>query len=260
MSNLNYSIHGNDLQYIRILLEPGQSLVAEQGSLMYMGNQVQMDSMLGDGSKGGFKLWKGFRRSLAGESMFSSVFTNPSLKPALLSIAASSPGTIVPINLNEVGGTVICQKGAFLAGQPGQAIQIAMQKKIRVGLLGGEGFIMQKITGKGMVFIQATGALERIELLAGQSLKIDTGCLVGLSNTVRYDLKYIGSLWRSLVGGEGLFYATVSGPGIVWVQSLPLQRLSHVLLSSAMGGKGGKAGTYYLWAIIAAVLFAFFGK
>ena len=262
MSQLDYKIHGNDLQYVQVALNPGQEMIAEQGAMMFIDQFITVDAILGDGSESKFgaigRFVNAFKRSLTGESMFSSIYTNKGRGIQGVAIAAPSPGEIVPIDLDEQGGTVICQKGAYLAGEKGQKIQLAFQKRVRVGLFGGEGFIMQKISGNGTVFIHASGTLKKVSLGPQDVLKIDTGCLVGMSSTVRYDIKYTGKLKTSLFGGEGLFYAAVAGPGTVWIQSLPMNRLSKVLMSAAISGrgKGSLVGKLYLLAIVAFVIFS----
>ncbi len=267
MAQLNYQIIGGDLQYINITLESGQEAIAEQGAMMYVDKDIAVSTILGDGGAsrlGGLgRFWNAIKRSLTGESMFSSLYRNTSLKPQTVAIAAPGPGEIIPVNLAEHGGVVICQKGAYLAGEKGQRVQIAFQKRMRVGFFGGEGFIMQKITGSGTVFIHASGSLKEIVLKPNDELKVDTGCLVGISSTVRYDIKYTGSLKNSIFGGEGLFYATVSGPGKVWIQSLPMNRLSKVLMGAALTGSHNRtswAGKLYLLGIIIFVFVALFAK
>jgi uncharacterized protein (AIM24 family) len=192
--------------------------------------------------------------------MFSSIYLNDTASPQTLAIAAPGPGEIVPVNLDEQGGSIICQKGAYLAGERGQRIQLAFQKRLRVGFFGGEGFIMQKIGGQGVVFIHASGTLKQVALGPNQKLKVDTGCLVGMSSSVRYDIKYAGKLKTGLFGGEGLFYATVTGPGTVWMQSLPLKRLSKILVTAAITGRGNSSvfGKLYLLLIIGVVIFSLF--
>lgn len=266
MTPLNYTLHGHDLQYIQVSLAPGESFMAEQGAMMYTDQSIAMRAVLGDGSHSSFgvigRLFKAIKRRFTGESMFSSVYTNSGQVTQDIAIAAPSPGQIIPVSLAEQGGTLICQKGAYLAGQVGQKLELAFQKRIRVGLLGGEGFIMQKISGQGTVFVHASGTLKTVELGPTDSLNIDTGCLVAMSSTVRYDIKYTGSLKTSLFGGEGLFYATVAGPGRVWIQSLPMNRLGQVILNAAVSGqsKGSIWGKLYLIFIIVFVLIALFGK
>lgn len=266
MKNPNYTLQGHDLQYIQVSLAPGESFMAEQGAMMYTDQSIAMHAVLGDGSRSSFgvigRLYKAIKRRFTGESMFSSVYSNMGQSDQTLAIAAPGPGQIVPVVLQEQGGTIICQKGAYLAGQVGQRLELAFQKRIRVGLLGGEGFIMQKISGEGTVFIHASGTLKTVELGPTDTLNIDTGCLVAMSSTVRYDIKYTGSLKTSLFGGEGLFYATVAGPGHVWIQSLPMNRLGQVLLSAAVSGqgKGSIWGKLYLIFIIGFVLITLLGK
>ncbi|NOT14896.1 MAG: AIM24 family protein [Methylotenera sp.] len=264
MSPLQYSIQGSDLQYIHITLQPNEEFIAEQGAMMFTDPSISMRAIMGDGSQSRLgvigRFWRAFKRSLTGESFFSSVYKNTGITPQQIAIAAPAPGSIIPINLDEQGGSVICQKGAYLAGGVGQKIELAFQKRIRVGLFGGEGFIMQRISGSGTVFIHASGALKTIRLSSADSLKIDTGCLVGMSHNVRYDIKYTGSLKTSFFGGEGLFFATVSGPGDVWIQSLPLNRLSSVLMSAAITGrgKGSMVGKLYVIGIILFVIASLF--
>ena len=264
MSQFDYKIQGSDLQYIHFTLNPGQQLIAEQGAMMFVDEGVIIDTILGDGSESRFGVIGRFinavKRSFTGESMFSSIYLNESAHPQSLAIAAPGPGEIIPVNLDEQGGTIICQKGAYLAGERGQKIQLAFQKRLRVGFFGGEGFIMQKISGKGIVFIHASGTLKQVVLGPNNRLKVDTGCLVGMASTVRYDIKYAGKLKTGIFGGEGMFYATVAGPGVVWMQSLPLGRLSNILMSAAITGrgKGSMLGKLYMFGIIAFVLFAIF--
>jgi uncharacterized protein (TIGR00266 family) len=261
MAQFNYTITGNDLQYIHITLEPGQEAIAEQGAMMFVDKHITINTILGDGSPsrlGGVgRFWNAIKRSFTGESMFSTVYKNIASKPQSIAIAAPSPGEIIPINLSEHGGTIICQKGAYIAGELGQRIQLAFQKRLRVGFFGGEGFVMQKISGQGVVFIHASGTLKEVTLNPDDELKIDTGCLVGMSSTVRYDIKYTGKLKNSLFGGEGLFYATVTGPGKVWIQSLPMNRLSKILMTSALTGSSSRSswmGKFYLLAVILAAI------
>lgn len=265
MTTPQYQLHGNDMQYIQFTLQPGEQVIAEQGAMMYTQPAIAMSAVLGDGSRSSFgaigRFFNAIKRKFTGESMFSSVYTNDGSAAQDLAVAAPSPGEIVPIDLDAQGGMIICQKGAFIAGQIGQKLQLAFQKKVRVGLLGGEGFIMQKITGQGTVFIHASGTLKQVELGPADSLKVDTGCLVAMASTVRYDITYTGTLKTSLFGGEGLFYATVSGPGRVWIQSLPMNRLSSTIFSAAVAGqgKGSIWGKLYLIFIILVVIVTLFG-
>lgn len=264
MGSLNYHVCGDDLPYLQLTLAPGQEAMAEQGAMMYVNQHIEIKAVLGDGSESSFgvmgQFFNAFKRSLTGESLFSSVYKNIGNVPQDVAIAAPSPGKIVPIELSEQGGTIVCQKGAYLAGERGQKTQLAFQKRLRVGFLGGEGFVMQKISGQGTVFIHASGTLKQIALAPNEVLKVDTGCLVGMSSTVRYDIKYVGKMKTGLFGGEGLFFATVSGPGNVWIQSLPMNRLSRAILGAAVTGRGQGSvlGKLYIGFIIIVVLFSLF--
>jgi uncharacterized protein (TIGR00266 family) len=266
MPDLNYTINGKDLQYIHITLAQGQEFVAEQGAMMYVDRDISINTILGDGSSSRFGLlgrfWRAINRSFTGESMFSSVYKNVIAKPQFISIAAPSPGEIITINLAEHGGMIFCQKGAYIAGERGQRIELAFQKKLRVGFFGGEGFIMQKISGQGIVFIHASGALKEVVLAPDDALKIDTGCLVGMTLTVSYGIEYCGKLKTSLFGGEGLFYANVSGPGKVWIQSLPMDRLRRALIGSAStNGRGSSwMGKFYLITVVLIAIAMIYNK
>ncbi len=260
----NFKIRGSDLQFVEVLLEPNAELVAENKSMMYVDQKVGITTVLGDGAKSRFgfigRFWGALKRSFTGESMFSNVYKNEGSSPRRVAIAAPGPGAIVALDLAEQGGSVICQKGAFLCGDLGTRVQLAFQKRLRTGFLGGEGFVMQKITGTGRAFIHACGALKVTDLGPQDHLRIDTGCLVALASTVRYDITYTGSLKTSIFGGEGMFYATVQGPGRVWLQSLPMHRLSANLMASAMSGRTrGPWGKVYLGLVIVFVLFSVFG-
>jgi uncharacterized protein (TIGR00266 family) len=264
MSSLNYEIFGNDLPYVQITLAPGNEAMAEQGAMMYVNSDVSVGAVLGDGSASKFggigRFFNAIKRTFTGESMFSSVYKNTGSTPQIVAIAAPSPGQIVPIELAEQGGSIICQKGAYLAGERGQKLQLAFQKRLRVGFLGGEGFIMQKISGTGTVFIHASGTLKQVALAPNETLKIDTGCLVGMSSTVRYDIKYVGKLKTGFFGGEGLFFASVTGPGNVWMQSLPIKRLSRAIIGAALAGRGqgSMLGKLYVGLIFIAVIASLF--
>lgn len=264
MSHLDYQIHGSDLQYVEVTVPPQASVVGEQGAMMYMDNHLDVDTVLGDGTASSFGLlgrwFKALKRAYTGESLFSSRYTNNTANTQRVAFAAPTLGKIVAVNLTEVGGELICQRGAFLAAETGTEVQLAWQKRIRVGFLGGEGFIMQRIVGKGVVFINATGALTQMHLAPNQRLQVDSGCLVALTSSVTYDIKYAGKLKTAIFGGEGLFYASVTGPGTVWLQSLPMRRLSAELMSSALTGRnrGGIGGKLYLGFIIIVILASLF--
>ncbi|MGQ0699358.1 MAG: TIGR00266 family protein [Panacagrimonas sp.] len=263
MDLLQYRIDGDDLQLVEITLRPGTSAVGEPGAMMYMDEGMVMDTVLGDGSGLGnvlVRFWRGLKRSFTGESLFSSVFTNPRPEPRRVAFAGPYPGKIVPIRLADMGGMLICQKGAFLCAERGVEVGIALQKRLRVGFFGGEGFIMQKLSGQGVAFIHASGMLREMRLQPGESLRVDTGCLAALQATVQYDIKYAGKLKTALFGGEGLFFATLQGPGTVWLQSLPIRRLAGRIVSDGMRAKsGGFGGRLYFIAVILFVLYALSG-
>jgi uncharacterized protein (AIM24 family) len=221
--------------------------VAEAGGLMYMTSGVQMDTVFGDGSQQpqssglmGALMGAG-KRLLTGESLFTTVFSNPTASLQKVAFAAPYPGRILPMDLKQLGGELICQKDSFLAAAKGISIGIAFQKKIGVGLFGGEGFIMQRLTGDGLAFVHAGGMIESFDLKAGETLRVDTGCLVALTPSVQYDVQFVGKVKTAFFGGEGLFFAVVTGPGRVWLQSLPLSRMADRIMKAAPGmARGGK--------------------
>jgi uncharacterized protein (TIGR00266 family) len=261
--SLQYRIEGSDLQYVEMMLAPGESAVGEPGAMMYADEGVEIETHMGDGSDAGLggRLAAGFKRSMTGESFFTSVFTNRTARPLRVSFAAPSPGKIMAVDLAAMGGELICQKGAFLGGTQGVKLGLAFKKRLRAGAFGGEGFIMQKLTGRGTVFIHASGTLAQLDLRAGEELKVDTGCLAALQTSVNYDVKYVGNLKTSVLGGEGLFLASVKGPGTVWLQSLPLPRLRAML--GAMGTQGSSglgAKIWYLLIVIFIVVMTLMGK
>lgn len=241
-----YRIVGEDLQFVEVELDPGEAAVAEAGGLMYMTQGIQMDTVFGDGSQQqqsgimGALMGAG-KRLLTGESLFTTVFSNPSPGIQKVAFAAPYPGRILAMDLKELGGELICQKDSFLAAAKGVSIGIAFQKKIGVGLFGGEGFIMQRLTGDGVSFVHAGGMVEAIDLKPGEQLRVDTGCLVALVPSVQYDVQFVGKVKTALFGGEGLFFAVLTGPGRVWLQSLPLSRMADRIMKAVPGiGRGGK--------------------
>ena len=254
MDPIRYRIDGDDLQLVEIELEAGHSAVAEPGAMMYMDHGLVMDTVLGDGSGRGnvlMRFWRGLKRSFTGESLFSSVFTNPEGGARRVAFAAPYPGKIVPIDLPSVGGMLICQKGAFLCAARGVEVGIALQKRLRVGFFGGEGFIMQKLQGQGVAFIHASGMLSEIRLQPGETLRVDTGCLAALQPSVRYDIQYAGRVKTALFGGEGLFFASLQGPGTVWLQSLPIKRLaSRIVVDGLRQRSSGWGARIYLVFVI----------
>ena len=245
---VDYNIYGDDMQFVEIELDPGEAVVAEAGGMMYMEPGIEMETIFGDGSSQGVdEGWWGAlksagKRVLTGESLFMTVFTHKGAGgKSRVAFAAPYPGKIMVIDLAAVGGTFICQKEAFLCGAKGVAVGIALQKKFGVGLFGGEGFIMQKLEGDGLVFCHAGGTIIEKELAPGQTLRIDTGCVVGYSPSVQFDIQMVGSVKSALFGGEGLFFATLTGPGKVWLQSLPFSRLaSRIFAAAPQTGQGGK--------------------
>jgi uncharacterized protein (TIGR00266 family) len=236
---IDYKIHGHDMQYVEVELDPGESAVAEAGSLMYKDTTVEMTTVFGDGSGqgGGFmsKLVGAGKRLLTGESLFTTVFTHTGAGKAHVAFASPYPGTILALDLAQYGGRLICQKDAFLAAAKGVSIGIALQRRIMTGLFGGEGFIMQKLEGDGMVFVHAGGTLMQRELMPGEELHVDTGCLAALSQTVDYDVVTVGGVKSMIFGGEGVFFARLRGPGHVWLQSLPFSRLAGRIMANMVG-------------------------
>ncbi len=245
MHEVDYEVLGDDMQFVKVELDPGEAVVAEAGGMMYMEDGIAMETVFGDGSAqskaGGFMgaLMGAGKRLLTGESLFMTVFGNQAQGKRKVAFAAPYPGKIVPLHLSELGGEIICQKDSFLCAAKGVAIGIAFQKRLGVGLFGGEGFIMQRLTGDGWAFLHAGGTIERKELAPGQILRVDTGCIVGLTGTVDYDIELVKGVKSWIFGGEGLFFATLRGPGSVWLQSLPLSRLANRIYAAAPQ-KGGR--------------------
>jgi uncharacterized protein (TIGR00266 family) len=247
---VDYEIFGNEMQYVEIELDPGESVVAEAGAMMYMGPSIEMQTVFGDASQkhsGGImdKLVGAGKRLLTGESLFMTIFTHNGAGKAHCAFASPYPGKIIPVDLKQYGGALICQKDAFLCAAKGVAVGIAFQKKIGVGLFGGEGFIMQRLEGDGLAFVHAGGTIVKKELAAGESLKVDTGCIVALDSSVKYDIQFVGGVKSAIFGGEGFFFATVTGPGTAWLQSLPFSRLAGRVWQSApqAGGKDRGEGS-----------------
>ena len=223
---------GHEMQFVEIELDPGESAVAEAGAMMYMTDDIVMETVFGDGSdssqSGGIfdKLIGAGKRLITGESLFCTVFTCRGTGKGKVAFAAPYPGKIIPLDLREYNGEIICQKDAFLCAAKGVSIGVAFQKRIGTGLFGGEGFIMQKLEGNGLTFINAGGTIVEKDLGPGECLKVDTGCLVALTRTVSYNIKFVGNVKSAIFGGEGFFFANVRGPGHVWLQSLPFSRLA----------------------------------
>jgi uncharacterized protein (TIGR00266 family) len=235
---IDYAIRGHEMQFVEIELDPGESAVAEAGAFMYKDTGIEMTTIFGDGS--GQQQGATFmdllvgagKRVLTGESLFMTVFTHQGAGKAKVAFAAPYPGTILALDLDDYGQKLICQKDAFLAAAKGVSIGIAFQKRVLTGLFGGEGFIMQKLEGDGLVFVHAGGTLIERELKAGEELHVDTGCLVALTQTVDYDVVTVGGVKSMIFGGEGVFFARLRGPGHVWLQSLPFSRLAGRIMAN----------------------------
>jgi uncharacterized protein (TIGR00266 family) len=236
---IDYRIIGEEMQYVEIELDPNETAVAEPGSFMMMDDGIQMETIFGDGSQqqGGLlnKLFSAGKRMLVGENLFMTAYTNVGAGKKHVSFASPYPGKIIPLDLMILGGKVVCQKDAFLCAAKGVAVGIEFQKKLGTGLFGGEGFIMEKLEGDGMAFVHAGGHVFQRDLAPGELVKIDTGCIVGFTNTVNYDIQYVGGIKNTLFGGEGVFFATLQGPGTVWIQTLPISRLASRILSYSRG-------------------------
>jgi uncharacterized protein (TIGR00266 family) len=245
MHEIDYKVFGDDMQYVEVELDPNEATVAEAGGMMYMEDGIEMETIFGDGTQkqGGFlgAMMGAGKRLLTGESLFMTVFLNRSSQRRKIAFGAPYPGKIVPVHLAEIGGELIAQKDSFLAAAKGVSIGIAFQKRLGVGLFGGEGFIMQRLQGDGWAFVHAGGTIHERTLLPGELLRIDTGCIVAMQATVNYEIEYVGKIKSALFGGEGLFFATLRGPGRIWLQSLPLSRLANRIVSAVPGiGRGGR--------------------
>jgi len=251
MHEIDYYLHGDDMQFVEIELDPGEAAIGEAGSMMYMEEGIAMDTIFGDGSaqQGGFfgKLVGAGKRLITGESLFTTVFTHNGSGKKKVAFAAPYTGKIIPFDLKAHGGTMICQKDAFLCAAKGVALGIAFQRKLGTGFFGGEGFIMQKLEGDGMAFVHAGGTVMERTLAPGEVLRVDTGCVVAYTAGIDFDIQYVGGIKTALFGGEGLFFATLRGPGTVWIQSLPFARLASRIFAAAPvsqggGGSGGEQG------------------
>jgi uncharacterized protein (TIGR00266 family) len=239
--DIDFEIKGQELQFLEIELDPGESAVAEAGALVWKDASVEMTTVFGDGSGaqgGGFMgaLLGAGKRLITGESLFTTVFTHQGQGKARVAFASPTPGAIMPLKLSDLGGTLICQKDSFLAAARGVSLGVAFQRRIMTGLFGGEGFIMQRLDGDGWVFVQMGGALVERELAAGQEIHVDTGCLAAYTPSVDFDLVMARGVKSMIFGGEGLFFARLRGPGKVWIQSLPFARLAGRMLAAAGGG------------------------
>jgi uncharacterized protein (TIGR00266 family) len=247
MDVIDYEIRGAEMQFVEVELDPGEAAIGEAGSMMFMDGEagsmmfmdagIGMDTVFGDGSaqQGGFfgKLLGAGKRLVTGESLFTTVYTNNAGAKLRVAFAAPYPGKILPMDLRQLGGTLICQKDAFLCAARGVSLGIAVQQKLSTGFFGGEGFIMQKLDGDGLAFVHAGGTVVKRELAAGQTLLVDTGCVVAYTPSVSFEIQYVGKIKTALFGGEGLFFAKLTGPGTVWLQSLPFSRLASRVFAAA---------------------------
>jgi uncharacterized protein (TIGR00266 family) len=264
MDVVDYEIKGAEMQFVEVELDPGEAAIGEAGSMMFMDAGIGMDTVFGDGSAsqgGGLfgKLLGAGKRLVTGESLFTTVYSNNASSKQRVAFAAPYPGKILPMDLRTLGGTLICQKDAFLCAARGVSLGIAFQRKLGVGFFGGEGFIMQKLEGDGLAFVHAGGTVVKRELQPGQTLLVDTGCVVAYTPSVDFEIQYVGKIKTALFGGEGLFLARLTGPGTVWLQSLPFSRLASRIFAAApqRGGSreegsvlGGLAGGGLLGGIL----------
>ncbi len=238
--NIDFELLGEEMQCVEIALDPQETVIAESGSFLQMDMDIEMATIFGDGSKnsgtGIFdKLLGAGKRLLTGESLFMTTFTNNGHQKRKVSFAAPYAGKIIPLNLSKLNNTVICQKDAFLCAAKGVSVGIAFQRKLGTGLFGGEGFIMQKLEGDGMAFVHAGGYVYSRILHAGEQLKVDTGCVVAYTNEIDFDIEFVKGVKNVIFGGEGLFFAKLTGPGTVWMQTLPVSRLASRILSYGVG-------------------------
>jgi uncharacterized protein (TIGR00266 family) len=236
--DIDFRIYGEEMQYVDVELDPGETAIAEAGSFMMMDDGIQMQTIFGDGSRSGNsggglldKLFSAGKRLLTGESLFMTAFTNTGHGKKRVAFASPYPGKIIPLDLANLGHYVVCQKDAFLCAARGVSIGIEFQRRLGTGLFGGEGFIMQKLEGDGMAFVHAGGHVFERNLQAGEMLRIDTGCLVAYTHSIQYDIEFVGGIRNTIFGGEGVFFATLRGPGKVWIQTLPVSRLASRILA-----------------------------
>lgn len=238
---IDYEIHGEEMQLVEIELDPNETAIAEAGAFMYMDEGIEMETIFGDGSeqKSGFlgKILGAGKRLLTGESLFMTAFTHTGYGKARVAFASPYPGKIIPMDLSEMGGKLICQKDSFLCAAKGVSVGIEFQRKIGTGLFGGEGFIMQKLEGDGMAFCHAGGHVMKRTLKHGEMLRVDTGCIVAYTQEIDYDIQFVGGIKNTFFGGEGVFFATLRGPGDVWLQTLPISRLASRILSYGTGAR-----------------------
>lgn len=242
MHEVDFKIYGDDMQFVEVELDPSEAAIAEAGGMMYMDDGISMETIFGDGSqqnRGFFGALVGAgKRLLTGESLFMTVFQNQGTGKRRVAFGAPYPGKIIPVHLASIGGELITQKDSFLCAAKGVSIGIAFQRKLGAGLFGGEGFIMQRLQGDGLAFVHAGGTLYSRDLQQGEMLRVDTGCVVAFTPSVDFDIQFVGGIKSALFGGEGLFFATLRGPGRIWLQSLPLSRMAdRIVAASRSGGR-----------------------
>jgi uncharacterized protein (TIGR00266 family) len=241
MHEIDYKIYGDDMQFVEVELDPNEAVVAEAGGMMFMEDSIQMETIFGDGSQQSSGLMGALlgagKRLLTGESLFMTVFKNTGAGKKKVAFGAPYPGKIIPIHLKELGGELLAQKDSFLCAAKGVSVGIAFTKRLGAGFFGGEGFILERLQGDGFLFVHAGGTIYQRELKAGETLRVDTGCLVAFQPSVEYDIQYVGNIKSAFFGGEGLFFATLRGPGQVWLQSLPLSRLAGRIVGAAKSGR-----------------------
>jgi uncharacterized protein (TIGR00266 family) len=245
MDVIDFKIYGDDMQFVEVELDPMEAVVAEAGGMMFMEDGIQMETIFGDGSQqnSGFlgTLLGAGKRLLTGESLFMTVFQNRGMGKKKLAFGAPYPGRIIPVHLDQMGGELLAQKDSFLCAAKGVSVGIAFTKRLGAGFFGGEGFILQRLQGDGLAFIHAGGTIYQRDLAAGELLRVDTGCIVAFQAGIDYDIQFVGGIKSALFGGEGLFFATLRGPGRIWLQSLPLSRLAGRIVAAApQTGRGGR--------------------
>src|SRR5712671_8081279 len=245
MHEIDFKIFGDDMQFVEVELDPLEAAVAEAGGMMYMEDGIEMETIFGDGSQqnSGFlgALMGAGKRLLIGESIFMTVFQNRGQGKKRVAFGAPYPGKIIPVNLPDIGGELLAQKDAFLCAAKGVSLGIAFTKRFGAGLFGGEGFILERLQGDGLAFIHAGGTIMERDLAPGELMRVDTGCIVAFQPSVAYDIQYVGKIKSALFGGEGLFFATLRGPGKIWLQSLPLSRLANRIVAAVPSAtRGGR--------------------
>ena len=247
MHEVDYKIFGDDMQFVEIELDPDEAAIAEAGSMMYMDDGIEMQTIFGDGSQqnAGFfgSLLGAGKRLLTGESLFMTAFGNRAMGKKRVAFGAPYPGKIIPVHLSEIGGTLIAQKDAFLCAAKGVSVGIAFNRRIGAGLFGGEGFIMERLEGDGWCFIHAGGTIYQRDLAPGELMRVDTGCIVSFMPSVEFDVQFVGGIKSALFGGEGLFFATLRGPGRIWLQSLPFSRMADRIVSASRAGHRKEEGS-----------------